>query len=187
MLACGEREATVMAPPPTHDSSIALLPCLPGFLAPAFPTMISLTSRQSISPQSTASLALGLLHTPQTLAPSHWAYQGTLVPVWSMYSCGKDRLILIPFRLPQLSCFTLSLKCFTFDSDSCPDVGTGPLPQFPHLQRAGPVLLILLSFPLVPLSSRVLRGSVHSFLLVRYSCPLSADVLRARLGLKVYS
>ena len=36
---------------------------------------------------------------------------------------GKDSLILIPFRLPQISCFTLSLKCFSSDSDNCPDVG----------------------------------------------------------------
>ena len=36
-----------------------------------------------------------------------------------MCGCGKDCLILIPFRLPQISCFTLSLKCFSSDSDSC--------------------------------------------------------------------
>ena len=54
-----------------------------------------------------------------------------------MYDCGKDCLILIPFRLPQISCFTLSLKRFTSDSDNCPDVGIGPLPQFPHSPRTG--------------------------------------------------
>ena len=32
----------------------------------------------------------------------------------------------ILFRLPQISCFTLSLKCFSSDSDDCPDVGIGP-------------------------------------------------------------
>ena len=73
-----------------------------------------------------------------------------------MYGCGKDCLILIPFRLPQISCFTLSLKCLSSDSDKCPDVGIGPLLQFPHLLRAGPVLLILLFFPLVPLCYWVL-------------------------------
>ena len=56
-----------------------------------------------------------------------------------MYGCGKDYLILIPFRLPQISCFTLSLKCFFSDSDSCPIVGIRPLLQFPHLLKAGPV------------------------------------------------
>ena len=67
-----------------------------------------------------------------------------------MYGCGKDYLILIPFRLPQISCFTLSLKCFPSDSDNCPDVGIGPLLQFPYPLRAGPVLITLLFFPLVP-------------------------------------
>ena len=48
-----------------------------------------------------------------------------------MYSCGKDCLIFIPFRLPQISCFTLSLKYFSSDSDNCPNVGSRPLLQFP--------------------------------------------------------
>ena len=47
-----------------------------------------------------------------------------------MYGYCKDCLILIPFRLPQVSCFTLSLKCFSFDSDNCPAVVIGPLLQF---------------------------------------------------------
>ena len=64
-----------------------------------------------------------------------------------MYGCGKDCLILIPFRLPQISCFTLSLKCFSSDSDNCPHVGIGPLFQFPNPLRAGPVLLTLLFCP----------------------------------------
>ena len=63
---------------------------------------------------------------------------------------SKDCLILIPFRLPQVSCFTLSRKCFSSDSDNCPAVGIRPLFQFPLLPRAGPVLLTLLFFPLVP-------------------------------------
>ena len=103
-----------------------------------------------------------------------------------MYGCGKDCLILIPCRLPQISYFTLSLKCFSSESDNCPAVGIGPLLQFPHLRRAGPVLLILLFFPLVPSSYWVLHGSIYSFPLVRYSCPLSAGVLQAFVCLKVY-
>ena len=91
---------------------------------------------------------------------------------------------LIPFRLPQISCFTLSLKCFSSDSDT---VGIRPLLQFPHPPRAGPILLTLLFFPLVPSSYRVLHGSIYSFPLVRYSCPRSARVLHALLCLKVYS
>ena len=104
-----------------------------------------------------------------------------------MYGCSKDCLILIPFRLPQISCFTLSFKCFSSDSNKCSTVGIGPLLQFPHWLRTGPVLLTLLFFPLVPLYYRVLHGSIYSFPLVRYSCPLSAGVLHAFLCLKVYS
>ena len=104
-----------------------------------------------------------------------------------MYGCGKNCLFLILFRLPQINSFTLSLKCFSSDSDNCPAVGTGSLLQFPHVLRAGPALLTLQFFPLVPLSYRVLCGSIYSFLLVRSSCPLSAGVLYALPYLKVYS
>ena len=72
----------------------------------------------------------------------------TCIPVQGMYGCSKDCLILIPFRLPLISCFPLSLKCFSSDSDSCPDVGIRPLLQVPHRLRAGPVLLTLLFSPL---------------------------------------
>ena len=87
--------------------------------------------------------------------------QGICLPVWGVYGCGKDCLILIPFRLPQISCFTLSLKCFSSDSDNCPNVGIRPLLHFPDPRRAGPVLLTLLFFPLVPSSYQVLRGSIY--------------------------
>ena len=66
--------------------------------------------------------------------------------------CGKDCSIIIPFRLSQMSCFTHSLKCFSSDANSCPDVGIKPLLQLPDSLRAGPVLLTLLFFPLVPSS-----------------------------------
>ena len=104
-----------------------------------------------------------------------------------MCGCGKDCLILIPLRLPQISCFTLSLKCFSSDSDNCPNVGVVSLLQSPHPLGAGPVLLTLLFFPLVLSSYRVLHGSIYSLLQVRYSCLLSAGVLHALLRLKVYS
>ena len=68
--------------------------------------------------------------------------------VQGVYGCSKDCVILTPFRLPQISCFTLSLKCLSSDSNSCPHVGIGPLLQFPHPLRAGPVLLTLLIPPL---------------------------------------
>ena len=103
------------------------------------------------------------------------------------YEQLQQELILIPFRLPQISCFTLSLKCFSSDSDSCSNVGIGPLLQFSHLLRGSPILLTVLFSPLVPSSYRVLPGSIYSFPLVRYSCPLSTSVLHALLCLKVYS
>ena len=82
---------------------------------------------------------------------------------------------------------SLSLKWFSSDSDNCPDVGIGPLLQFPHLLRAGPVLLTLLFSHLVPSSYRVLCGSAYSFPLVGNSCLLSGGVLHALLCLKVYT
>ena len=165
-----------------------MFPSLPGFPPLAFPTKISShTAPQSISLHPTAALTLGLLHIPLTPAPSHCPVLGTRFPVWGMYGCSKDCLILISFRLPEISCFTLSFKCLSSDSDNCPEVGIGPLLQIPNPPRAGPVLLTLLFSPLVPSSYRVLHGSIYSFLLVRYSCPLSTGVLHAFLCLKVHS
>ena len=57
---------------------------------------------------------------------------------WHMYGFGKDCLILIPFRLLQISCFTLRLKCFSSDSDNCPTVGIRLLLQFPYPLKTGP-------------------------------------------------
>ena len=111
---------------------------------------------------------------------------GHLLPAWGMCGYSKDYLILIPFGLPQISCFTLSLHCFSSNSDNCPNVGIRPLFLFPHLPRAGPVLLTFL-VSLVPSPYRVLLGSIYSFPLVRSSCLLSAGVLHALLCLKVYS
>ena len=86
---------------------------------------------------------------PQSLKSSSQccAFQGTCVPVRGLYGCGKDCLILIPFRLPQISCFTLRLQCFSSDSDNCPGIGIRRLLPFPHPPRAGPGLLILLFYP----------------------------------------
>ena len=173
-----------MAPPPRHDSAVS--PCFhgcPAFLhrhfpplpPPSHPLNPSLCSQEQPSPQDCSTICK--LQLPATM-PSRG-------PV--MYVCGKDCLSLIPFRLPQISCFTLSLKCFSSDTDNGPDVGIGPLFQFPHPPRVGLVLLTLPFFLLVPSSYQVLHGSIHSFPVIRYSCPLSAGVLRAPLCLKVSS
>ena len=72
-----------------------------------------LISPGSISAQSTAALSLGLSTSPKLQLPATVPSQGTSVPVQGMYGCGKDTLILIPFRLPQITCFSLSCKCFS--------------------------------------------------------------------------
>ena len=134
MLACGEREATVMAPPPTCDS--AVLPCFQGCLAflhrhfppqspPSHPLGPSLRSQQQPLPWDCSTI-------PKLQLPAAASVRGTCVPLWGVYGCGKHCLILIPFRLPQITCFTLSLKCFFSDSDNRPSVGVRPLPQFPY-------------------------------------------------------
>ena len=88
-----------------------------------------------------------------------------------MHGCAKDCLILIPFRLPPSSCFTLSLKRFSSDSDNRPAVGIGPLLQFPHPPRAGLVLRTLLFSPLVPSAYRVLKVNLQ----VTQPCPTLCD------------
>ena len=127
MLVSAGREAMVKAPPPTRDSAVP--PCFHG--CPAF-------LHRHFPPQSPPSPPLDLsLHSQQQ--PSPWdcptipklqlpcsAFQETSVSVRGLYGRGKDCLILVPFRLPQISCFTLSLKCFSSDSDNCPAVGIGP-------------------------------------------------------------
>ena len=130
-----------------------MLPWLPCFPLQAVPTTISshplspsLRSQQQPSPWDCSTI-------PKLQLPAAALPGTTCVHVWGMYVCGKDCLILIPFRLPWISCLTLSLKRLSSDSDSCPDVEIGPLLQLPHLLRAGPVLLTLLSLPLVPSST----------------------------------
>ena len=108
MLACGEREAMVMVPrvpprPTPHDSAVSrcFLGCL-ALLHPHFPHIPSIRlSTVNSSPHP------GVAPQSLTPAPSCCPFQGTSVPFWHVYGCSKDCLILIPFRLPQISCFTL--------------------------------------------------------------------------------
>ena len=146
-LACGEREAMVMAPPPTVTQQYCLAPMAAWLsstgishhdLLPHIPSIrlsaVNSSPRPGVAPQSlnSSSQLLRLPGDQDSCLGYVWLQQG---------------LILIPFRLPQISCFTLSLKCFFSDTDNCPDVGIRSLLQFPHLQRAG---LILLTFPFPP-------------------------------------
>ena len=175
----------VMDPPPTHDS--AVLPCFHGCLAflhrhfpPESPPHIPSVPLSAVnsSPRS------GIV--PLSLNPS----SQTLCLPGDQHSCPRygcgNYLILIPFRLPQISCFTLSLKCFSSDSDNHPDVGIIPPHSVPPPAEGRPSP----NTPVFPPSSfilRVLSDAIYSFLLVRYSCPLSAGVLHALLCLKLCS
>ena len=161
----------------TGISHHSLLPHIPSVHLSA----VNSSPRPGIAPQSlnSSSQLLHLSGGPASL------------PVVCM-AAARTVLFLIPFRLPQISSFTVSLKCFSSDSDNCSDVGIGPLFLFPHAPRAGSVLLKLLFPPLPPAhpvasSYQVLCSSIYSFPLVRYSCLLSASVLHALPCLKVYS
>ena len=112
---------------------------------PSHPLDPSLCSQQQPSPWDCSTI-------PKLHFPAAVSSRGVCIPVQGMYGCGRDCLTLILFRLPRISCFPLSLKCFSSDSDNCPDVGIRPLLHFPHWLRAGPVLVTLLVFPLVPSS-----------------------------------
>ena len=138
----------VIAPPPTHDSAVS--PCFRGCPAffhrhfpppspPSHPLRMSLHSQQQ--PFSGDCSTIPKFQFPGLCLPGDLC--ACLGYVWQQQSS----LILIPFRLPQVSCFTLSLKCFSSDSDSCPSVGIRPLLQFPHLLKASPFLLTLLFSP----------------------------------------
>ena len=62
----------------------------------------------------------------------------------------------------RISCFTLSLKCFSYVPNNCPDMGIRPLIQFLHLPRAGPITLTLL-FTASDLAS--ITSHIHSWVL----------------------
>ena len=81
-------------------------------------------------------------------------------------------------RLPQISCFTLSLKCFSSDPDNYSNVETGNLLQFSHPPRAGPGLLTLLFFP--P-SSFILPSFVVLYILFHWSgTPVSSQLVNCK-------
>ena len=132
----------VMAPPPTRDSAIQ--PCFHGCLA---------FLRRNFPPQSLLHIPLIHLSTinsspragiaPQSLNSSHCAVQG-------MYGFGKDRLILIPLRLPQISCFPSTFNVSPLTQTIARMWGSEPCFSSPHPPRAGPVLLTLSFFPQFP-------------------------------------
>ena len=145
MLVCGERERGYGdGSTPACDS--AVLPCFHGCLAslhrrfppqspPSHPLDPSLHSQQQPSPWDCSTI-------PKLQLPAA-VPSGLLASILGICMAVARTVLSIPFRLPQISCFTPSLKCFSSDSDSCPSLGIGPLLQFLHPVRAGPVLVTL--------------------------------------------
>ena len=145
--------------PATHDSAES--PCFHGCLV---------FLRRRLPPQSPPSHPLHpSLHSQQQ--PSPWGCSaspnsssqplplpGDLCPcpgcVWL-----RQALILIPFRPPQLSCFTVRIKRLSSDSDIRPMWASVPASVPPPAEgRTGPTNTPV--FPLVPSSYRVLCGSI---------------------------
>ena len=158
--------------PCTWLSRIPLPPQLPGSPPQAFPTTISsLRCPQTVSPQLAAALTLWLPSNPYTPAPAAVLSRG-LVSLSGVYKAGERivHVILIPFRLSQISSYTLQkpqmLPLFPKQLPQCRDLtpASGPPPP-----RASPGLLALFFFSLLPSSYRVLCGTIYYFLVVRCS------------------
>ena len=142
------REAMVMAPPRRHDSAVfhasmavqlsstgishhSLLPHILSIHLSA----VNSSPRPRITPQSliSSSQLLRLSRDVHPCPAYAWLWQG----LSDSHSISAA----------TISCFPLSLQCFSSDSDNCPDVVIRPLLQFPHPPRVGPVLL---TFPFSP-------------------------------------
>ena len=111
----------VMAPPAMHDSAVS--PCFRGCLAflhrhfppspPSHPfclPAVNSSPRPGIAPQSLKSSSQ-LLHLPGDLCHC-------LGYIWLRQGLSDSHST----KAPRVSCFTLSIKCFSSDSDNCPSV-----------------------------------------------------------------
>ena len=96
-------------------------------------------------------------------------------------------VVLIPFRLSQISCHTLQQPQILLHCSKqlpwCGHLTRASVPQTP-MCRSSPARCPL--FPLIPHPTRF-SMDLYPFLVVRDSCPLSASVMRDLLCLKVYS
>jgi len=149
MLACGERVAMVVAPPPTHDSAVSS--CFHGCLA-----FLHRHSPQQSPPSQP--LHLSLLIQQQ---PSHWdcftilkfqlpATAPSRGPAFLSEICmAEARTVWFSFHLGyQRSAVSLSALNVSFLTQTIASMWrSDPLLQFRHPQRAGPVLITLLFFP----------------------------------------
>ena len=171
MLACGERCYDHGSTLYVRLSSFA---CFHGFL-----TFL----HRHFPPQSPHSHSSDPpVHSQQQ--PSHW--NCSTIPKLQLPATAPSRkprfLPGIYMAVARTVWFSLRLGChrsafsalniFSSDSNNCPTLEIRPLLQFPQSPRAGPILLTLLFFPLVPLSYQVLHDSIYSFPLVRFSCLL---------------
>ena len=155
-----------------------------GFAPQAFPTTIS-SPPLGLSPHSKQKSAPWDCSTiPALQLPATVPSRG---PVWGVYGCSKS--VQFSFCLDCHRSAALSIRCFSSDTKSCPDVRIRPLLQFPHPLRAGPVLLTLLTLLFPPPSFVLLSFAWFCvfFPSGRHSCPLSAGVLHVLLCLRVCS
>ena len=182
VLACRGRVTIVMAALPA--CGWAVVPCLHG--CPAFlqrhspwqsPPSHPLRP-ETISPESTAVFALGLLSNApfQLLATIHSGELASLSRVCKA-ATWKSVWVLTPFRLSWICCFTLQqpqiLPLCPKQLLRCGDLT--PASVLPPARRRSSCAHSYF-FPFLALSYWVLCGSIYSFPLVRYSCPLSAGV-----------
>ena len=96
MLVCGEREAMVIAPPPTHDSAIS--PCFRG--CPAF-------LHRHFPPQSPSHPLDPSLHSQQQ--PSPW--DCSTIPKLHLPAATPSRG---PASLSRVCMFVVMIVCFSF-------------------------------------------------------------------------
>ena len=186
MLVCGEREAMVTAPPAVCDS--AVLPCyggcpasLPNHFPPQSPLSHrlhpSLCSQQQPSPWECSTI-------PKFQLPEAAPSRGR-APLFGVRKTVA-RNAWFSFHLDcHRSAATLSLKCFSSDSDNCPDVGIRPLLQFLHPRgQSSPT-----NTPVYPPSSFVLPSFMRFYILFSTGQVLlsALSCLHALLCLKVYS
>ena len=151
VLAYGEREAIVMIPPPMHDSAIS--PCLHGclaFLHRYFLPQSPLSCSMGLSPSSQQqtlpwdSSTISMLQLPASLLSRGLVSLSRV----RLALAGVVCVILIPFRLSQISCFNLTASNASHLSQLIAfDVRISPLFQLSHRLGVGPVLLALLFFP----------------------------------------
>ena len=188
MLVCGGREATVMAPTPTHNS--AIWSCFLGFSAflyrhfppespPPHPLKLSLHSQQQPLPSDCSSIPkLQLPATVPSRGPASLSqvFMAAARTLWFSFHLGCHRST-VPLSALNVSPLTQTIA-------QCGDQTPASVPP-PTDGRSSPINTPV--FPLVPSSYQVFCGSVCSFPLFRYSCPLSVGVLHALKHLMVYS